>query len=183
MKKLYYVRHGESELNKSKTWAGTIDTPLTTRGHEQAKARAKALKEQGLAVDIIVSSPLVRAHDTAKHIARQLGHDEKQIVLNDMLVERHFGALEGKPQMGSDHEKRYMEGNEAAIDGVKNVETAAQMQARARKILAHVHSLPQDNVLVVAHGALARAIRRELEGDTSYKRGKDYDNAEFIEFI
>lgn len=183
MKTIYFVRHGESELNKSRIWAGTIDTPLTDLGHEQAKTTGKALKEKGLIFDVIVASPLVRAHETAKHVAREIGHDEKKIILDPMLVERHFGIMEGQLAGNEDHEVRYYAGDESAIDTVENVETSTQLQARARHILTYLDSLPHDTILVVAHGALARALRREINGEPHHVRGQDYENAEIVRLI
>lgn len=183
MKKIYFVRHGESELNKTNAWAGTIDTPLTSLGHKQARATGKALKEKGLIFDVIVASPLVRAHETAKHVAREIGHDEKKIILDPMLVERHFGVLEGSAASNTDHEVRYLGGDESALDHVENIETSTQLQARARQILDYLDALPHDTILVVGHGTLARALRREINGEPHHFRGQAYANAEVVQLV
>ena len=64
----YLVRHGESEANVARRFAGRTDSPMTERGREQAKAVAEALAK--IHFDRIVSSPLSRCRDTALVIAR-----------------------------------------------------------------------------------------------------------------
>ncbi len=63
--KLYFVRHGESTTNKAEQYTGQLDVGLTDYGREQAVTAGRVITEQGLKVDLIISSPLVRAHDTA----------------------------------------------------------------------------------------------------------------------
>src|SRR5687768_1595036 len=96
MKHLYFIRHGESQFNVENKWAGTSDPPLTDTGHEQAKAAGRHAKRKGINFDVIISSPLQRAHHTAKHIANELGYSHDKIELNDLLMERHYGILEGE---------------------------------------------------------------------------------------
>lgn len=183
MKYLYFVRHGQSEHNKAKRWAGRVDTPLTIEGHEQAKQTAKNIKRKGLNFDIIVSSPLSRARDTAKHIAGAIDYDLDGIIVDDLFAERHYGVLEGNPEQVSELEQKYKAGDETALDGFENVETIAELQDRAKAAIAYLQALPHNTVLLVGHGAMARAIRRELEGDTSYARGKAIENGELVRLI
>ncbi|MBU6423779.1 MAG: phosphoglycerate mutase family protein, partial [Chloroflexi bacterium] len=68
---LYFVRHGESEANAARRYAGQADSPLTERGRQQAEAVAAALR--GVRLDRVVSSDLSRARDTAAAIAREHG--------------------------------------------------------------------------------------------------------------
>src|SRR5581483_5723923 len=78
MKKLYFIRHGESVSNVERWHAGRIDTPLTERGRQQAREAGKKAKAQKLHFDLIVSSPLSRALETARIIAKEIGYPEKQ---------------------------------------------------------------------------------------------------------
>jgi broad specificity phosphatase PhoE len=182
VKQLYFIRHGQSELNKAGRFAGITDTPLTKKGHEQAKQAGKAVKQQGLSFDIIVSSPLVRAHETAKYVARELGHEPDQIQLHDNLRERNFGVLEAQPQLGTELQQRYLI-DESVIDAFEGAETLEQLHIRAKTAIAYLRSLPHDNILIVAHGAFGRALRREINGEPMHLRGKDYDNAEVVRLI
>jgi len=64
----YFVRHGESEGNKEGLFRGRQDFPLTELGKVQAEKVGEALKD--IDFTLIASSPLKRAYDTAKYIAR-----------------------------------------------------------------------------------------------------------------
>jgi len=180
MKKLYFVRHGESEFNKANKWAGSSDTPLTKDGHEQAKRTGKELKKQGLAFDIIISSPLERAHNTAKHIATELDYPHDKILIHDMVTERNFGNLEGNKDLLS--ATRYFV-DESSIDSNDGAETLNELQQRAEDLLSYLHALPHDTILVVGHGASGRALRRAVTKGPLNVRGKNIGNAEIVRFI
>ena len=180
MKHLYFVRHGQSELNAANRWGGVTDTPLTSEGHEQAKQTAAKAQKQGLSFDIIISSPLQRAHHTAQHIATAVNYPHKNIQLHEGFRERHFGELEGTP---SNPAAKQYKIDEASIDHYKGVERLIDMQWRAQEMLDYLHSLPHDTVLVVAHGSFGRALRRAVEKTPIVERGKSIENAEIIKFI
>lgn len=181
MKHLYFIRHGESEMNTKSLFAGYSDTPLTEKGHGQAKEAGKKLSSEGLSFDIIVSSPLQRAHDTAKHVARAVGYPHEEIKTMDILKERYYGELEGRSSKTPTGARHYFD--EAAIDELENVETLRQFQDRANKVLDYLNSLDHETVLVVAHGALGRALYRAVNELPIEKRDIRYKNAELVKFI
>lgn len=88
---IYLVRHGETTLNGQKRYIGHMDDPISVIGTRQAKAVAGALSSKQ--IDIIYSSPLIRARETAEEISRTLGN--VPIVLLEGLKEVHFGDWEG----------------------------------------------------------------------------------------
>jgi broad specificity phosphatase PhoE len=96
---LYFVRHGETEFNKHHQLMGQrIDAALDETGLQQAhEVIAKLPKE----FDIIYSSPLKRAAQTAKIIA---DYFDKNIEIRDELKERDFGTLSGKSWHDIDQE-------------------------------------------------------------------------------
>jgi 2,3-bisphosphoglycerate-dependent phosphoglycerate mutase len=67
---LYCVRHGESTHNAAGRIQGQADIPLSDFGRRQSQAVAEALAAQG--IDVIYSSPLCRALETAEIVARHL---------------------------------------------------------------------------------------------------------------
>lgn len=69
MSRIYLVRHGEAAAG----WGGHADPGLSDRGHRQAEAVAQALEPLGPLA--IVSSPLLRAQETAAPLARRWGVD------------------------------------------------------------------------------------------------------------
>ena len=70
---LYFTRHGETFWNVENKICGATDIALTPRGHAQAETLGRMLAAQDLPVDLILSSPLSRALDTARHIAAATG--------------------------------------------------------------------------------------------------------------
>jgi probable phosphoglycerate mutase len=180
VKRLYFIRHGESEFNAGHKWAGSSDTPLTPKGREQAKLAGKKAREQGLVFDVIISSPLSRAHDTAKHMASELGYPHDKIILNDHFIERDFGKLEGRKDLVAGT-KYFID--ESAIDAYDGVESLETLQGRMDAFLAYLNSLPHDTILVVGHGGSGRALRRAVQKGSLKERGKSLANAEMVRLI
>lgn len=180
MKHLYYLRHGESELNKVRRWAGQIDTPLTSRGRAQAITAGQQARSTGLKFDLIISSPLERAQDTAKLFAKEVGYSPADITCDARLLERAFGSLEGirNPLLAA----RYFK-SEAAIDRYPGVEQLIDLQKRADDYWKHLQTLPEDTILVVGHGAFARALWRAINKQPLHIRGHALANARLIKFF
>lgn len=68
MTRIILIRHGQSEANKAKIFAGHTDAPLSEKGHAQARAAAKYLREHAH-IDAVYASDLSRAMDTARPTA------------------------------------------------------------------------------------------------------------------
>lgn len=71
MTRLIFVRHGESEANRQRVFAGWTNAALTEKGHAQAESAAEYLLKYK--IDAAYASDLQRAYDTAKHIADRQG--------------------------------------------------------------------------------------------------------------
>lgn len=86
MKKLYLVRHAKSSWEFPEL--SDIDRPLIEKGIKRTKRIAKYFNENNVRADLIISSPAVRAMETAKFIANALNYPE-----NNIQVERaiYFG--------------------------------------------------------------------------------------------
>jgi len=87
-----FLRHGESIGNAESRWQGQSDYALTERGRAQARALAERWKSEAAQFDLIISSPLVRAKETAEIVASTLG---AKIELKAILLERDIGEMEG----------------------------------------------------------------------------------------
>jgi len=85
------LRHGQTALSAERRFAGRGDYPLTDLGRQQAAAAGARLAERG-GIDLIVSSPLVRALATAQAVADCTGAG---LVTDEGLVETDFGSWEG----------------------------------------------------------------------------------------
>lgn len=87
--KLYLIRHGETEQNKSGVLMGSTDTPLNDHGRMQALSLRERVN--ALEVDSIFASPLSRAAETASLVFGE----QAQIITDTSLQEFHFGEWEG----------------------------------------------------------------------------------------
>ncbi|MFG1699147.1 bifunctional RNase H/acid phosphatase [Nonomuraea sp. NPDC049309] len=89
---LLLLRHGETELSVERRFSGRGDAELTASGLAQASAAAERLAREPYRLDVIVSSPLKRARQTAQAVAERTGLD---VEVWDDLREADFGAWEG----------------------------------------------------------------------------------------
>lgn len=145
-KHIIFARHGESELNLEKIYAGQIDTPLTKNGRKQALETLKHLKDKK--IEKIFSSPLSRSKETAEIIGNKLGiHVE---ILND-LKEISFGDLEGtksKDKLGIWQKMFSQKTGESSKDLLERAQ-------RAWKTILHNES---ENILIISHNNFIAAM-------------------------
>ena len=146
----WFLRHGETDWNARGLSQGNVDIPLNPVGQAQAKTAATLLANRG--IRSIVSSPLSRAHDTARAAAGVIGRD---VALDEELREVSFGVQEGQPMS---------QWFDDWVAGAFTPEGAEDFVAlRARAVRAINRALERESpVLVVAHGALFRALRAEM---------------------
>ncbi len=146
----YYLRHGETAWNAQNLSQGSIDIPLNETGIAQAHAAAARLRGRGIRT--IVASPLSRATVTAQIVAEVLGLAVKQ---DPELAEVAFGVQEGQP-MGD-----WFEHWLAGAHTPAGAEPFAALGDRGVRALNRALAL-EAPVLVVAHGALFRALRGRM---------------------
>lgn len=150
--KIYVVRHGQTDYNINGLFQGRKDIPLNSVGIKQAEETAQKFKN--IPVDIILVSPLTRAKETAKYISNVTGI--KPVIEQD-LIERNFGDMEGKPnredcniKMLLDYEKNY---------NICNVEPIQSLFKRVSDCLDKIiDKYMGKNVVLVTHGGVAQAI-------------------------
>ena len=97
MKKLYLLRHGQTEFNVKKLVQGRCDSPLTDLGRQQARVAAAWLKAHNVVPDKVVSSPLGRAMDTASLVANELLGPDAAVDPCEGIIERSYGTFEEGP--------------------------------------------------------------------------------------
>jgi broad specificity phosphatase PhoE len=90
------VRHGQTERSAQLAYSGRLDIPLTDTGREQAQRAAATLA--GTGIDAVVTSPLVRARDTAQAIAAAAG---VPLTVDERLTEIDYGLFEGLDRAGA----------------------------------------------------------------------------------
>lgn len=97
MKRLYLLRHGQTEFNVKKLVQGRCDSPLTDLGRKQAGMAAAWLKSHDVVPDKVVSSPLGRAMDTAQLVATELLGPDAAVEPCEGIIERCYGTFEEGP--------------------------------------------------------------------------------------
>lgn len=97
MKRLYLLRHGQTEFNVKKLVQGRCDSPLTDLGRKQAGMAAAWLKAHDVVPDKVVSSPLGRAMDTAGLVATELLGQDVAVEPCEGIIERCYGTFEEGP--------------------------------------------------------------------------------------
>lgn len=167
MKKLYFIRHGLSELNVAGLFAGHTDTPLTSEGKKQAKLAGEQAKN--LNIDLILSSPLKRARKTAEIIAKEIGYPKQNIINSSLLIERNFGELEAQPY-----------DPDIDMDGIADLESDDELVERAKLAISWIESHDYHNILVVSHGAIGRAMRAVIENKFPIRHQNKFANAKIV---
>lgn len=93
---LVLLRHGESEWNAKNLFTGWVDVPLSEKGEHEALRGGALLRDRGLQPDVVHTSLLRRAINTA-NLALDVADRHWIPVRRDWrLNERHYGALQGK---------------------------------------------------------------------------------------
>ncbi|MCH1884378.1 phosphoglyceromutase [Agrococcus sp. ARC_14] len=92
---LILLRHGQSTWNESNQFTGWVDVKLTEKGEGEAKRAGELLREHDLLPDVLYTSLLSRAIQSANIALDAAGRDWIPVTRNWRLNERHYGALQG----------------------------------------------------------------------------------------
>jgi probable phosphoglycerate mutase len=148
-----FVRHGVTDWNKEGRAQGQTNIPLNEEGRSQAQALAERMA--GEQWDVIYSSDLSRASETASIVNEKLG---VEIVLDERLREVNSGQIEGTTEMERIHQwgadwltmELGKEKDEAVLD-------------RANKLIRDILlKHPNKRVLIVSHGAFIGLTLKHL---------------------
>ena len=156
MQTLYLIRHTEPDIAPG-TCYGQLDIGLADSFEEEANRVLGWLPP----IELILASPLQRAHRLAEHLA-QTQHCELRI--DARLMEKHFGAWEGKAW--GEIARGEIDAWAADIMGYAppGGESAQQVMQRVQSLLRDVVQLPQRNIALVAHGGSIRAMLALIGG-------------------
>jgi broad specificity phosphatase PhoE len=165
------LRHGQTDWNIDLRLQGSSDIPLNDTGREQALTAGKFLDSESW--DLILSSPLSRARDTAEIVAAELG---KKVIILPELIERSFGVAEGL-----DHtawRKLYESGQE--IEGLESLD---DLRARTHLLLTLIaENYSGKRVLAVSHGAFIRKVLTIVTEGELPREGERLSNASLNTF-
>lgn len=165
MDHFYFVRHGQTIWNVENKICGATDIALTDLGHEQAIETGEKIREMGIKADMILTSPLIRASETARHISEITGIPVK---VEQRLIEQNFGKYESTPRNGAE----FHEAKKLLASRYGTGESMLHLAQRIYNLLDDIKAGDQVYILV-AHNGIARIVE-------SYFR--DMTNEEFSSF-
>lgn len=157
MLKLYLIRHGESAWNVKQLYTGQTDVPLSERGELQAERVAEKFAE--LDVDAIYASPLKRAHDTARPLARQ---KKMSFQPDSRLAEIHHGAWEGstaaviREQYADEYHAWRTQPQRVKMPDGESLDDVSERVSSFLQDIRKGHS--EGNILIVTHDAVLRVL-------------------------
>lgn len=161
------LRHGQTDWNIDLRLQGTADIPMNQFGVSQIQRAAQFLSAQPW--DLVLSSPLGRARQSADIVAAELGIQRLEI--EPLLLERSFGVGEGLTyaEWGEKYSK---------LDEIPGAESATAVTERSRVLLQHIESnFKGARVLAVSHGALIRFVLAEVTEGKVPPPGERLQNA------
>ena len=161
------LRHGQTDWNINFLLQGVTDIPMNQTGIEQVKLAAQAIRAEDW--DVVLTSPLSRARQTAEIIAGQHGYTE--IIEQELLIERSFGEAEGLS-----HEQ--WRAKYSNLDVIPGGESRTQLAERSRLLLETIaQELAGKRVLAISHGALIRALIAIASNNELPRDGERLGNA------
>ena len=161
---VYMVRHGKTDWNKIHKLQGRTDISLNEDGINQAKLVKEKLKN----IDFtkVLVSPLKRAIETCELIT------DKDYIVDDRLIERAFGTLEGSPvtlDSIKNHWDYKLNSNEGGMEPLHDL--LKRLELFVNDLIKYNND---DKILIVSHACTIKAIRYNLIG---------YDeNTDFLDF-
>ena len=171
MKNILLIRHGQSEWNKLNLFTGFKNIELSEQGIEEANKAGQNFKNLDIKFNIVFTSELKRAQETAKIILQNLDqwdflNNEGKIISNINLNERDYGDLTGlnkKETAEKFGEEQVHKWRRGYSDQPPNGESLEDVVRRVKKYFEEVirpaiQSNENDNILIAAHGNSLRAL-------------------------
>ena len=171
MKNILLIRHGQSEWNKLNLFTGFKNIELSEQGIDEANKAGQNFKNLNIKFDIVFTSELKRAQETAKIILKNLDqwdylYGEGKIITDIKLNERDYGDLTGlnkketADKFGEEQVHKWRRGysdqppnGESLEDVVRRVKTYFE-----ESINPAIQSADNNNILIAAHGNSLRAL-------------------------
>ena len=157
------IRHGETDFNRQKRYAGTIDVPLNEVGICDAIAASRRMRD--ISFDVVITSMLQRSIQTARHL---LG-ENIDIVKTQLCSERNYGGMQGL----TEDEVKSMKpkimyiyvGDDYHSLNPPDGESFEELRERAEKFLRHLlNEYAHKSILVISHGTFLQQFHGLLRG-------------------
>ncbi|MFA7252670.1 MAG: histidine phosphatase family protein [Candidatus Paceibacterota bacterium] len=158
--KIFIIRHGETTGDIENRYGGNYNDHLSAKGIEQSGLAAKTLSNKG--IEVIFSSPLIRAQETAEIIASKINC---QMITEDDLKERNqYGILTGMKK--EEAKEKYPREVELLKDRLNTIEGAESYEDFSNRIMAVSRKIIEDSnyktIAIVSHGGLFRVLLRDI---------------------
>ena len=171
MKNILLIRHGQSEWNKLNLFTGFKNIELSEQGIDEANKAGQNFKNLNIKFDIVFTSELKRAQETAKIILKNLDqwdhlYGEGKIITDIKLNERDYGDLTGlnkKETADKFGEEQVHKWRRGYSDQPPNGESLEDVVRRVKiyfeeSINPAIQSADNNNILIAAHGNSLRAL-------------------------
>lgn len=150
---IYFVRHGQTDWNILWKLQGQTDIPLNETGIIEAHATAEKLKEKK--IDIIITSDLSRAYNTAEIINK---FHNVPLITDKRVREISFGIYEGVLASKIDFNE-FMDFDKNTL--IEDAETVHHCYERTAELLDEIkENYKNKNVLIVSHGGISICIKK-----------------------
>ena len=165
---LILIRHGQSEWNALNQFTGWKDPDLTAKGIEEAHNAGKIIKNLKINFDLVFTSALVRAQNTAEIILKEI-NQSLSTIKNQALNERNYGDLAGlnkddaRKRWGDEQVHIWRRSYDIPPPGGESLKDTGErvLPFFMKEILPHV--CEGKNVLVAAHGNSLRSLIKFLD--------------------
>lgn len=149
--RFFFTRHGQTFWNVENKICGATDIGLTTQGYTQAQQCGTYIAEHCRDIDLILTSPLSRAYETARTISEITGMPMKTDI---RLKEQNFGYYESTPR----DSKEFFEAKKQFLNRFGSGESMMQVSQRIYNLLDEITDDTEHTYLLVAHNGIARHI-------------------------
>ena len=157
------IRHGESLADLEDRHEGRADYPLTELGHSQAE-RLSTWLDKKYDIDLVMSSPLIRARTTAEYIAKKTG---VELIIEDELMEWNNGLLAGMLREEAIKKFPIPEGGRKDYHELAESESYINFRGRAemfwsRFLDEYVKDNKYKRICIVSHGGMINMLFRSI---------------------
>lgn len=182
---VHFVRHARTMFNELGRVQGWSDAPLTDAAVEETQAVAQKMKDNGFEIDLIITSDLKRAVDTANIFKEVYG--DVEVITTPLFREVNYGHYEGLPQevmlggviqaLGYTDPNAFMSESEHFLrdvtEGMKdsnedasseNYDMVVSRMEEGMKIIQEDYT-KYDNVLIVGHGMSISILAEVIGGE------------------
>ena len=177
MAHLYLTRHGQTIWHVENKICGATDIELTELGHRQAVELGEKIKSQGIKIDEILYSPLIRAKETARHISEVTGIPMMEEI---RLKEQNFGKYESTPRDGQE----FRAAKACFINHFDGGESMLQLAQRIYNLLDDLKKEAGNKTdLLVAHNGISRVVNSYFYDMTNEEyAGFGIQNCQILEY-